>query len=90
MYSCLLYTSREERDAHVLVLRQRAADDLTGLIGDLIAQGQNLCLADIFHEKSVNATDLLTGDTVMLPLKADSAVELKIPAYGARIYKFLV
>lgn len=41
-------------------------------------------------EKSVNATDLLTGDTVMLPLKADSAVELKIPAYGARIYKFLV
>lgn len=41
-------------------------------------------------EKSVNATDLLTGDTVMLPLKADSAVELNIPAYGARIYKFLV
>ena len=41
-------------------------------------------------EKSVNATDLLTGNTVMLPLKADSAVELNIPAYGARIYKFLV
>lgn len=41
-------------------------------------------------EKSVNATDLLTDNTVMLPLKADSAVELNIPAYGARIYKFLV
>lgn len=41
-------------------------------------------------EKSVNATDLFTSDTVMLPLKADSAVELNIPAYGARIYKFLV
>ena len=45
----LTLVKREERDAHVLVLRQRAADDLTGLIGDLIAQGQNLCLADIFH-----------------------------------------
>lgn len=41
-------------------------------------------------EKSVNATDLLTGDSVMLSLKADSAVELNIPAYGARVYKFLV
>jgi len=45
----LTLVKREERDAHVLVLRQRAADDLTGLIGDLIAQGQDLCLADIFH-----------------------------------------
>ena len=33
----------------MLVLRQRAADDLTGLIGDLIAQGEDLGLADIFH-----------------------------------------
>ena len=45
----LTLVKREERDAHALVLRQRAADDLTGLIGDLIAQGQDLCLADIFH-----------------------------------------
>jgi len=43
----LTLVKREERDAHVLVLRQRAADDLTGLIGDLIAQGQNLCFAGV-------------------------------------------
>lgn len=41
-------------------------------------------------EKSVKATDLLTGDSVTLTLKADSAVKLNVPAYSGRIYKFLV
>ena len=41
-------------------------------------------------EKSVKATDLLTDEPAILTLKADSAVELNVPAYGGRIYKFIV
>ncbi len=41
-------------------------------------------------EKVVSATDLLTGDSVRLSLVADSSVELNVPAYGGRIYKFIV
>lgn len=41
-------------------------------------------------EKNVNATDLLTGDTAKLSLVADSAVNLNVPAYGGRVYKFIV
>lgn len=41
-------------------------------------------------EKSVIATDLLTGDSASFMLAADSLVKVTVPAYGGRVYKFLV
>lgn len=76
----LTLVKREERDAHVLVLRQRAADDLTGLIGDLIAQGQDLCLADIFH--TVHDNFLLLKRTALAA--AHDIISYHAPFYEKR------
>ncbi len=41
-------------------------------------------------EQNLTATDLLSGDTLPIQLKADGKVKMQVKAYGGRAYKFKV